>query len=131
MKKGFTLLELIVVVIIIGILASLGLPQFFKTVEKGRAAEGTSLLGTLRSAQIRYYGEKAAFATAVANLDVDYTTPKYFTISLQNPAYAEASVVATAVRNAYQQPTGFAYTLTITVSGTIACSGTGCTSLGY
>ena len=131
MKRGFTLLELIVVIIIIGVLASLGLPQFFKTVEKGRMAEGTSLLGTLRAAQLRYYAEKAAFVTAVANLDVDYTTPKYFTITLQAPAYAEANVIATAVRNAFQQPTGYAYTLTITVGGTIACSGTGCTSLGY
>ena len=131
MKKGFTLLELIVVVIIIGILASLGLPQFFKTVEKGRAAEGTSLLGMLRSAQLRYYAEKATFTAAVANLDVDYTTPKYFTVTLQAPAYAEANVIATALRTAYQRPTGYAYTLTTTIGGTVACSGTGCSSLGY
>jgi len=131
MKRGFTLLELIVVIIIIGVLASLGLPQFFKTVEKGRMAEGTSLLGMLRSAQLRNYAEKSTFATSVANLDVDYTTPKYFTLTLQNPVYAEANVIATAVRNDYQRPTGFVYTLTITVGGTTACSGTGCTSLGY
>ena len=131
MKKGFTLLELIVVIIIIGVLASLGLPQFFKTVEKGRTAEGTSLLGTLRSAQLRYYAEKASFTATLANLDVDYTTPKYFTITLQAPAYAEGNVIVTATRNAFQRPTGFSQVLTVTVGGTIACSGGGCSSLGY
>ncbi len=134
MKKGFTLLELIVVVIIIGILASLGLPQFFKTAEKGRAAEATSLMSTLRSAQVRYYAQNSAFATAVANLDVDYTTPRYFTITLQNPAYAEANVIVTAARNASQVPSGFSgYSLTIAIGGSIACSGNtaACSSLGY
>ena len=43
MKKGFTLLELIVVIIIIGVLASLGLPQFFKTVD-------TTLLKSVKEA---------------------------------------------------------------------------------
>jgi len=38
-RKGFTLLELIVVIIILGILASLGFSQYIKMVEKGRSAE--------------------------------------------------------------------------------------------
>ncbi|MBU0547795.1 MAG: prepilin-type N-terminal cleavage/methylation domain-containing protein, partial [Candidatus Omnitrophica bacterium] len=37
MRKGFTLIELIVVIIIVGILASVGMTQYTKVVEKGRA----------------------------------------------------------------------------------------------
>ena len=47
-KSGFTLLELIVVIIIIAVLASLALPNFFRTITQARAAEALRNLGTLR-----------------------------------------------------------------------------------
>ena len=52
-KQGFTLIELIVVVLIIGILASIAIPQYFRIVEKGRFAEATSWVDAVRSAQER------------------------------------------------------------------------------
>ncbi len=70
MKKGFTLMELLVVIIIIGVLASLGLAQYSKVIEKGRTAEAKMILGQLRTAESLYYGENDEFAT-VANLSVD------------------------------------------------------------
>lgn len=52
MKKGFTLLELIIVIIIVGILATLGFIQYAQVVEKGRRAEAAQILGTIRSQAI-------------------------------------------------------------------------------
>lgn len=61
MRKGFTLVELIIVVIIVGILASIGLTQYNKVVEKSRAAEARMILGTLRSAEIANYYDGGAY----------------------------------------------------------------------
>ena len=63
MKKGFTLLELIVVVIIIGILATLGLTQYGRAVERGRGAEAKTILGTIRGQAAAHYLEYNSLTT--------------------------------------------------------------------
>ena len=60
LKFGFTLLELIVVIIIIGILATLGFIQYTSVIEKGRKAEARANLGTLRTLEKAYYEDTAS-----------------------------------------------------------------------
>ena len=78
--KGFSLVELAVVVIIIGVLAAFGVPRFRDSVERSKASEAFNYLSSVRSAQERYHSLKGTYATDVANLDVDLPTPKYFTV---------------------------------------------------
>jgi type IV pilus assembly protein PilA len=60
-NMGFTLIELIVVVIIIGILAAIGAPMYQDLVEKSRGAEAVNALGMFKTAEQAYYLEKGEF----------------------------------------------------------------------
>lgn len=66
MKRGFTLLELVVVIIIIGILATLGITQYGVMIERGRGAEGKILLGSIRSQAAAHYLEYNSLTSSIA-----------------------------------------------------------------
>ena len=72
-KSGFTLLEIIIVIIIVGVLASLALPRFFATVEFSKSTEALNALATLRQSMERCYLASGGtyVGCAVANLDVE------------------------------------------------------------
>lgn len=62
-QGGFTLVELLVVVLIIGVLASIGIPQYFKVVERSRAGEIQDNMGTIQSAEERYMAKNGGYDT--------------------------------------------------------------------
>ena len=47
-KSGFTLLEILVVIIIVGVLASVAMPTLFRNVERSRATEALNTLGVIK-----------------------------------------------------------------------------------
>ena len=56
-KKGFTLIELMIVVAIIGILAAIAIPNFLKFQAKAKQSECKQNLGAIFTAQVAYFGE--------------------------------------------------------------------------
>lgn len=129
MKKCFTLMELVVIIIILGILAMVGLLQFFRVAERGRAAEGVALLGSIGSAQLRYAAEHTTTTGAIANLDIEDSSAslKFFNAPVLtagvDPQNAPTSVVATIQRNNNQNQSGNQYILGIQANGIFTCDG--------
>jgi prepilin-type N-terminal cleavage/methylation domain-containing protein len=94
-RRGFSLVELAVVVIIIGVLAAFGVPRFRDSVERAKASEAVSFLSSVRSAQERYQARKGVYATKLGDMDIAMQTPKYFKDSDGNALDSANSQLAT------------------------------------
>jgi len=68
-RKGFTLIELMIVCVIIGILAGLAIPKFQRTKSKAYAATMKSDLHNLAAAQEGYFTEKRTYFTGTVTND--------------------------------------------------------------
>jgi type IV pilus assembly protein PilA len=60
-KKGFTLIELMIVVAIIGILAAIAIPNFLKFQAKSKQSEAKTNLKAIFTAETSYFGEENTF----------------------------------------------------------------------
>ncbi len=66
-KKGFTLVELMVVILIVGILAAVAIPLMQGRIDKAKWSEANATAGTIRTA-VRAYAAETSIATANTNL---------------------------------------------------------------
>jgi len=80
-QAGFTLVELAIVIVIIGVLAAFGVPRFRDSVERSKAAEAFGYLSAVRAAEERYHGRSGTYADAVTKLDIQLPAPKYFSVA--------------------------------------------------
>jgi prepilin-type N-terminal cleavage/methylation domain-containing protein len=112
MKRGFTLLELVIVIIIIGVLATLGIQQYGRMVERARGAEARTILGQIRGTAAAYYLEHHDLANMV------------------NDNAAGLGTGADQIPNACLPTHYFAYAITTNTADHLVAQATRCTSGG-
>jgi len=142
MRKGFTLLELIVVVIIIGILGSIGYSQYNVAVEKAKISEAIQVAGYIRTAQQAYYLEYGRYAVNITNLiDVNAQSAalKYFNkTKVEWVSFSGHAIGTIAIqRNSDSIFKGYTLYIPFDYSGDITClndphsTADYCAQLGY
>jgi prepilin-type N-terminal cleavage/methylation domain-containing protein len=87
-KNGFTLTELMIVIVIIGILSMLAIPKFMGTTTKAKLAEFPAILMQIYSLQDGYLHEMDKFATDLKQLDFTDPESKYFDYTLESDGSA-------------------------------------------
>jgi len=106
--KGFTLIELMVVVVIIAILAAFALPAYQDYVTRGKIAEATSNLGNLRVKMEQFFQDNRQYVGGPCNPPASES--KYFTYAC-NPAATATTYTIEATGVAAQGMGGFVYTV--------------------
>jgi type IV pilus assembly protein PilA len=118
-RSGFTLVELAIVIVILGMLAALGVPRFLRSVERSKAAEAFSYLSAVRDAQERHQARHGTYAANVTDLDLPSSAPACFTVGSITPGSTgtlEDSWTLTLTRNG--APSGYGnYSLVFTQDG--------------
>jgi len=102
-QKGFTLIELMIVVVIIGILAALAIPRFMEATGKAKKSEAKSVLKQIYVLERAYFQENDTYVASTANnvipnigWNVPSGTPRYDYTVVAGAGGIASSFVATA-----------------------------------
>ena len=130
-RKGFTLVELLVVIIIVGVLASVAIPLMTGYVNRAKKSEAVAALGTIRSAERAYNSENTAYKAITSgdnlsnigikqsDLDGRYFSNKCYSVDGTSGLITCNANSSTSAAPNYTEVTTFG-TMTMDSNGTLA-----------
>jgi len=127
-REGFTLVEVLIVIIIIGVLAGLAIPMYRSTAERSKKAEALYVLSAMRQSEGRFFATGGAYTDNTNQLDYAFTNAALtagnqvvrFTYTIATDA--TEGFIATAKRNGVDGGDGSS---TVTLNAAGARGGTG------
>jgi general secretion pathway protein G len=107
--RGFTLIELVLVMATIALLLTLAVPRYFRTIDNGKLAVQRQNVATIRDAIDKFYGDQARYPRALEELvqlrylrtvPVDPLTeaPNWIVVAPHDPALGAVYDVRSAFR---------------------------------
>lgn len=122
--RGFTLIEILIAVAILGIISAIALPTFFDAMRKSRRTDAFTALSAVQQAQERWRANSPTYTdrlTALPSasepgLGLQATTANgYYTVAIDTPTATSYNVVATAVSTRSQAQDGSCVRLRVRV----------------
>lgn len=103
LQQGFTLIELMVTVAIVGILAAIAIPSYSSYVQKSRRTSATTALLDLASREAKYYSTNNVYTDSMFNLGyvsngpiaIPDTSSNYYNLSVTKISTNDFTATAT------------------------------------
>lgn len=127
LRRGFTLVELLIAVVVLTILAAVALPSYQRMVQKGRRADAVALLSRIQQAQERWRSNNSSYAGTLAALNFTHAVSDkgYYQAALSDVSATGYTITATAVSGSAQAGDTACTSMTVTQSsGNLAYGGT-------
>jgi len=109
LRRGFTLLEILVAMVILAILLGVALPVFWRSTERARSAEAVTNLSAIRQAQLLHQAQYGTFEEAIdlpsinVKLELELSA-RYFDYEIANADQRKFLIIATSRTAAGSSP---------------------------
>ena len=111
-ERGFTLIELMIAVAIVGLLAAIAYPSYTQYVRRGKIVEGLGELAALRVRLEQYYQDNRDYGSSASGCGVPMPSQPSFTFSCTwRPGGTSQSFIATATGLASAGMDGYVFTV--------------------
>ena len=127
-QKGFTLIELMIVVAIIGILAAIAIPAYQDYTIRSQVTEGLNLAASVKASVAEFYAQNGIWPATLANLGMNVAVPpsgKYVDQVLVNNGTINIRYQSAPPFQANANIANQILSLRPTISGTVASTSNG------